>query len=594
MVTYAEGISRRRRIAREVLGLGLGLGFASLVVYAADGYDRTMLSLWVAGLVLSGASLLARSARLPRIARADLIAPAVALIAVAPLYLAALYEWPVQVDSDEVTVIGVSETYADEYTDPFGTSGYWSRPTLLFIAWGNLGQLLGGIDLANMRLLHALVGLLCVGVAYVFFRQLLPLRWALFATVVLGSAHSLFMISRLAMRENTGLLAEVAALVLFIVGLRYNHAFATFCGGIAAGLGYYVYYPGRAAFPLWVLFLVALALWYRPTFPLRRLVTAGAIATGSFIITAGPILIAEAKLPAGEVPPNRETLLIYPEARELQRQWVFADSEWEGFKENVSFGLTTFNSEVVDHSWIYDNFGHGFVDPLTGILLWVGAGVVFVSLVRRRAPPWALLALGSFLVLWLAFAFLVNKAPNYTRLLVTLPFVAYLVTEAVRFLAGRTKPWVERWSATRAEQAPAAFTAVVLVTLVTWNVTIAWDFIQDGRRNGDPIGSTGRYIESHRSPREKKFYLAADDEKWRYYEWGQSDQRMRYFAHDGQVQPVVSPSALRSFDEPPPFALFLSRDLFATVERDLTTRYPGARLQKILPDGRLVVFDVPS
>jgi Dolichyl-phosphate-mannose-protein mannosyltransferase len=577
----------------EALGLGLGLGLASLVVYAAGGYDGTMLSLWLVGLVVSGAALLTGSARLPRIARADLIAPAAALIVLAPLYLAALYEWPVQVDSDEIAIMQTSDIYADEHTDPFGGSVYYGRPTLLFIVWGNLGQLFGEIELSNMRLLHALVGLLSVGVAYAFFRQLLPLGWALFATLVLGSAHSLFMISRLAMRENTALLVEVAALTLLLLGLRHDHRFATFCGGILAGLGYYVYYPGRVVFPLWVLFLIGLALWYRSSFPLRNLGTAGAIAVAGFVLTAGPILIAETKLPAGVVPSNRETMLIFPEARKLQQEWVFADSEWEGFKQNVSYGLTTFNNSVVDHGWIYDNFGHGFVDPLTGILLWVGAGVVLVTLVRRRAPPWALLPLGSFVLLWLAFAFLINKAPNYTRLLITLPFVAYLVTEAVRFLAGRTKLWVEGWSRARAKQAPVVFVAATLVVLVSWNVAIAWDFIQDGRKNGEPIGSTGRYIESHRSPPEKKFYLAAD-ETWKYYEWGQNDQRLRYFARDGQVQPVVSPSTLRSFEGRPPFALFLNRDLFAATERDLKARYPHGRVENVVPGGRLVVFEVPA
>lgn len=581
------------RLALPAGGLGLGLGVSSLVVYAASGYDRAMLLLWLGGLLVSGASLLAVSGRLPRIARADVVAPVAALIGVAPLYLAALYEWPVQVDSDELAVMQTADIYADEHTDPFGASIYYSRPTLLFIAWGNLGQLFGGIELSNMRLLHALVGLLSVAVAYVFFRQLLPLRWALFATFVLGSAHSLFMISRLAMRENTALLAEVAALALLILGLRYDHAFATFCGGIVAGLGYYLYYPGRAAFPLWVLFLVGLALWYRSSFRPRRLAVAGAIAAGGFALAAGPILIAESKLPPGVVPPNRETLLIYPEARQLQQQWVFADSEWEGVKENISFGLTTFNSNVVDHSWIYENYGHGFVDPLTGILLWVGIGVVLVALLRRRAPPWALLSLGGFLGLWLAFAFLVNKAPNYTRLLITLPFVAYFVTEAVRFLAGRTKPWVERWSPARAEQAPAVFAVLALTALVAWNLSIAWDFVQEGRRNGDPIGSTGRYIESHRTPREKRFYLAADD-TWKYYDWLQTDQRLIYFAREGQVGPVVSPSTLRSFEQRPPFALFLNRDLFAATERDLKARYPQGRVENVVPGGRLVVFEVPA
>ncbi len=42
-------------------------------------------------------------------------------------------------------------------------------------------------------------------------------------------------------------------------------------------------------------------------------------------------------------------------------------------------------------------------------------------------------------MLWLSFAFLINKAPNYTRLLITLPFVAYFVAVATRFLAGRVQ-----------------------------------------------------------------------------------------------------------------------------------------------------------
>jgi hypothetical protein len=47
-----------------------------------------------------------------------------------------------------------------------------------------------------------------------------------------------------------------------------------------------------------------------------------------------------------------------------------------------------------------------------------------------------MLALTGFAVLWLTFALLVNKAPNYTRLLVTLPFVALLATVAIRSSAG--------------------------------------------------------------------------------------------------------------------------------------------------------------
>jgi 4-amino-4-deoxy-L-arabinose transferase-like glycosyltransferase len=523
------------------------------------------------------------------VAKLDLVAAAGVALAAAPLYLAALYRWPVQVGSDEQAIMLVSDQYADaEDVDPFGLTGYWDRPALLFLFWGRAAQLIGGIDLFELRLLHALVGLLVIAASYALFRQLLPRRWAMFSALLLALSHSFLMISRMAMRENTAVLVEVVALALLIWGLRHDHAFATFCGGFVAGLGFYVYHPGRAAFPLWVLFLVMLALLYRQRFPLRKLARLGSIAAAGFVLMAAPVLIAESKstLPPGDAAP-RAQLLIYSDAREVQKNWVNADSEWEGIKKNISFGLTTFNSDVVDHGWIYENRGHGFVDPLTGILLWIGVGVVGWRLLRRRDPPWAMLALGSFVFLWLSFAFLVNKAPNYTRLLIVLPFVAYLVTEAVRAIGLR----VERRYGFRRAVPVVAVSAVAAIGV--WNLAIAWDFIDKGRKEGEPIGSTGRYVEAHRDTPGQKSYLSADEDAWKYFVWGNDQQRVQLFAHEGQVGPVVAPASLGSFTPAPPFAIFMRRDLFATAESNLTTRYPEGRLRDITPDGRLVVFEVP-
>ena len=174
------------------------------------------------------------------------------------------------------------------------------------------------------------------------------------------------------------------------------------------------------------------------------------IGTVGFALVAAPIHISERHAPPGTIKPLRQTLMLYEDGRVHQQQWVGAKTQWEGFWINVKYGLGTFNNTVMDHAWIYKNAGHGFADPLTGILLWLGAGVVGVGLVRRRAGPGALLMLLSFVVLWLSFAFIVNEAPNYTRLLVVVPFSAYLVTEGVRWLAGR-------WSSVR--YAPAAIAA---------------------------------------------------------------------------------------------------------------------------------------
>ena len=243
------------------------------------------------------------------------------------------------------------------------------------------------------------------------------------------------MISRLAMRETSALLVEVVALALLLRGLRHRAPFPTFLGGAVAGLGYYVYQPARSIIVLWLLFLVVLLAFRAralPGPPPCRQRRSSALA---FALVAAPVVIAELKAPADQATLSRESLLVFDDARQLQRDRVFADSEWEGVRTNIGYGLGAFNSNVVDHGWIYINYGHGLVDPLTGVLLWIGVLVVGWRVIRGK-DGLALLPLTALLSLWLSFALLVNKAPNYTRLLVLLPFVAYFVTQAIRAAAG--------------------------------------------------------------------------------------------------------------------------------------------------------------
>jgi hypothetical protein len=408
----------------------------------------------------------------------------------------------------------------------------------------------------------------------------------------------LLMISRMAMRENTAVLIEVTALALLLRGLRRGHPLSTFLGGIVAGLGFYVYYPARMTIVVWAAFLVGLALWSRTVVPRRRLARLGAVAAAGFVLVAAPIVIAEQKAPPEKVFLQRHALLIFPEARETQQAWVFASSEWEGIRKNITWGLTAFNNTIVDHSWIYINPSHGFVDPFTGVLLWIGVGVVGVGLVRGREEPWPLLFLGGFAIVFLSFAFLVNKAPNYTRLLVALPFVAFLVAVGVRFLAGRLGRLAERRGLGYAATVAAVWVGA-LVLVVGANLSIAWDFVQAGKEQGDSIGSTGRYIESHRDAPEKTFFIATEDaEPYRYYDWGYPiiwKERLSIFAGDpARVGEVINPRALREFSVRPPFALFMRRELWSEVEAELVARYPQARVLEVVPDGSRVVLDVPA
>jgi 4-amino-4-deoxy-L-arabinose transferase-like glycosyltransferase len=590
----------RRPLPAPVAAAGLGCGAAALALYAVDGYGRGMLVLWVAGLALLGAYFFAASRPLPRIERLDRLAPVGLALGFAPLYLAGVYDWPVQVNSDEVGIMVWAENHSDlDGVDPFGVSTYLGHPVLLFWVFGSIGDLLGGVDIEHMRLVHGFVGLAVIAAAYGLFRQVASRSTSLLACSFLGFTHSLFMISRMAMRESTAVLLEVIALALLLRGLRQGQAFTTFCGGLVAGLGFYVYFPSRATFFLWLAFLGALAVFFKAQVARRDVARLAAIAATGFLLVAVPISVASLKAPRDLQLQQREALLIFPEAREKQRGWVFAPTVAEGIRTNIEWGLGAFNNERVDRAWAYPNPGHGFLDPLTGVLLWVGVGVVAYRLVRRRGPPWPLLFLASFLVLWLGFAFLVNKAPNYPRLLITLPLVAYFAAMGTLFLARLAGRAIANGDARIASRSATAATVAIVAIVGAWNLSIAWDFVELGRKNGDDIGSTGRYVTAASVDPRQRFHIATDETpKYLYYQWGWAEiwqERLRIFARrPEQIGSVIAPATLRDFQSTPPFVVFMNSELWNESGPYLQARYPSGRTHDVVPGGRLLAFQVPA
>jgi hypothetical protein len=582
--------------ADETLLAGAAVGVATVIVYGFAGWHGWIGWLWLASIVIISAHLFVTSGRLGRPAWPDLVAPCALVAALSPLYLLRLEAWPVQVSSDEVAIMSYAKQYAaTPHVDLFGLSTYFGDPSAQLVVWGKLGNLFGGVTLEHMRLLHALAALLIVAAAYALFRQILPLGWSLFGAAVLGLNHSLLMMSRMAMRDNLPALVETVAMALLLLGLRKQNRFVTFLGGAIAGLGFYVHFSGRMIFPLWAVFLAVLAVAYRRELGLDRILRLGAVSLAAFALVATPYLIAYQKAPADQKQHQRESLLLTEDGRKVQQGWVFAHSEWGGYKRNVINGLTAFNMGRVDHAWIYQDYGHGIVDPLSGALLWLGALVVVVRAVRRRGPPWALLPVSSFLVLWLAYAFVVGQAPDYSRMLIILPFVAFLVTEAVRavvtFAAGLL---ASRWRFRVAPALPLA--AALLLGLGIWNGFIGWDYIHKGEVAGDDIGNTGRYVTSHSRNPAEHFYLAADENQWKYFVWGWPEMwqtRLRLFAaNDAQVAGVIAPMTVGQFAAAPPFVLFMRADLWTNQQQQFLQRYPQARLDRITPDGRLVAVDV--
>jgi hypothetical protein len=131
---------------------------------------------------------------------------------------------------------------------------------------------------------------------------------------------------------------------------------------------------------------------------------------------------------------------------------------------------------------------------------------------------------------------------------------------------------------------------------VALNVSAAWDYVQVGRRDGDPIGSTGRYLRAHENvPGQKYFVVSGRDSP--YYVWGDqatSYDRMKLFTRPELVRTPIEPSALESFTAAPPFALFMRREMWGPVSTTLADRYPRGRIRNVSPDGARVVLEVPS
>ena len=161
-----------RRVASACAGALLWVG--SVALYAADGYGLAVGLLWLFALALVGTALYERIARPARI---DLLAPLLLMAAFAPLYVIRVASLPVQVNSDEVAIMFYAKKYAAMANpDMFGLSEYFGHPVALLVVWGKLGNLFGGVTLDHMRLLHALTGLLTIGLSVPLVTPLQQLR----------------------------------------------------------------------------------------------------------------------------------------------------------------------------------------------------------------------------------------------------------------------------------------------------------------------------------------------------------------------------------------------------------------------------------
>ena len=587
----ASGLRGRRRLVAWAVA-------AVLMAYVCWGYARfgdsaSVLAAWVLTLAVLFFGLRTAEQRGRRISRRDCgVALVLAAVFFAP-YVFYVHDYPVQVNPDEIIALHVMRRLVSSPHDWFNVDPpYFFFPNGSFMLIGKLSNWLGGVTLEHVRQVNAFFGVCCVAAGYAFFRQFFRWKLAAAGAVLVGASHVLLGLSRMAIRDNLPLLIELTAFSLLVAGWRAGKLSLILLGGFVAGLGVYNYYSARIVLLVWIGFIgVHLLVRWSPEHFLRTL-KIGAVSAAGFFICAAPMLIVASRLPTVSLKYPREQVVLFPEGRDLLRDWENTPDTALALARNSGKGLTMFNNNVFDHANIYINRGYGFVDPLTGVLLWFGIARIFF---RRRRSSREILVLSGLLLIWLPLSLVLTKNPAYSRFLITLPFVLALALDGARYAA---------WIVTRLVlDHPRRATrwrvfAIVVVLICAWNGWAYARHIRTGVARGDAPGNTIRYVEAHRDLHNHAYYVVMDN-KYPYYWFGKTDWKpwVQFFAAKDQTSELLDstvflqrPEELQLLNRP--CSIFISGALYEKCSRKLHESFPDLKITKMNTDGAQLVLEL--
>jgi len=582
--------------------IGIGLVACASFFYYAFGFNWPMFTLWLAGIIACGLPFVRSRtlARLP-ITRTDFAVSLTLFLISLPVFLWSIYTVPFQMADDESTNIHFEQTWADQRMDDiFGLSPYFGFPYFPYLLLGWLGKLLGGINLFHQRLLHGSDGILVVLASFLFYR-VLGLRSVLAATasIFLCFNHSFIDFSRLAFRDNGAVLIELLALSALFFGIAKKSQFSTYLGGILTAIGFYLYYPARIVAPTWLLFLIVLAVARRDLFRRAELFKMGAIFALGLILTVAPFAVANLREPSRSREAlffMKETSFLFPQGRKVAQGWNGGKSELDALRINAVNSLTCFNNNLSDYGNQYCNEGHGIVDPLTGLLFWIG----FLSLlVTSRAgtstlSPSVLLMVSGVSLQLFYFAFVVNKAPNYGRMLVILPFATYFAAQGAEFLSVNFAGLLRNRQ--RAALIGETFIICISLAVIIWNIQIFSTYAIDGYVHGDDIGGTARYVEARQKLPNYRFIIVRSND-CRYFDWDTPislAERIKPYLGASQASDDFTPEDMMSITLHPPFTLFMNGELWKANEHALRHKYPNAVCHKIADKLGLIALEDTS
>jgi hypothetical protein len=582
---------------------------ASLIIYLLYGYNPLFLVLWLLGLILFGIHFWQKrnnEVKLePVMERIDWAILYAISIVTCFIYLPLVYDYPLQGNTDEITILGqILQMVHDPRTNPLGPSHYKGFPTLVHLAFGWIALALGGINFEHVRMVHALCGAFCVLLSFVFFRTLaMPRFLAVSATILLGLNHSLVVISRMLSRNNTTILIEVVALSLLFRGFLRRCPFLLYLGGIIAGLSFYTYTPARTIMFSFLLPVALIACFSKDRKPPLHYLELLWPALLSFTITVVPMVWGTAVGPRDPYPMSQ--FLLTRSGLDEQKDNMNAKTDMEAIWINVRNGLETFNWPIPDAQGIYWHPNFGFVDPITGLMIWVGLiGIILLRKKRAAIKEADILCLSGFISLDLLYTFVVNYAPNYTRLFAILPFLAYLSAYGVQFTADLLRKLIELITGRKLPGLSKVFFVPFIVLAAAYNLFAMYKYLQEGDVYGDVVTPIYRIIERESKVPNKTFMLAADD-KYKFFLWREPSDwivwmgsetlpvRLKIITSD-QLKDGLKLDMKNQETQLAgrPFRLFLNKQLWAAIQPTFEKTYPNFSITRIVPDGQQLTIDV--
>jgi hypothetical protein len=519
--------------------------------------------------------------------------------AAAIIYLPFPYYFPYQINTDEFAIRDciLSLPKSMNWFYLLGPSGYNGFPTLVHVVFGQLADLLGGVTFTNLRTVHALFGVACMPLAFFFFRSLgLTAAMSAAASLIAIFNHALIAISRMVSRNNTSLFIELAALAILFKAFEKRSPFTMYLGGLLAGLSFYTYTPARTTFPTFLLAVFLITLFDRRINRVDALKTV-APSLVSFALTVAPMIWVTMHSPP-EINQYQNAQFLFTEAGlKNEQHQVSAASVEQGYLINVAQGLSAFNLPIPDNGYIYINKDAGFLDFVTGGMIWIGVFFIF-SEKRRRIVLWHadILCTSGFFGLMFVYAFLITFAPDYTRLFTTLPFVAYLAVHGVALMARVIGRLIEPNVIARVVLEKELFWATI-ASIVISNFLILALYTYEGVHDGQVHGGTYRYKELRAQNRNWNFFLVVEPGHPYYHrgiavDWGNWVDGSRIDSHTKVLNPTELESALLNHDDriKRPATIFMEQGLWQR-EKPIFDKYaPNSKVTAITTkEGRVAI-----